>query len=300
MTLPQSILATLAYHDIFDYPLILKEIHKYLVNIEASPFSVRAGLNRLFLSGKIFSKSGYIFLESRSKIVEKRIQRKRISSRKFQRAVFFSNILKANPFIKTVGVTGALAMDNSDQKDDIDLFLITTKDFIWTARFFSNLFMVPFKRSPVSKITKNKACLNIFIDESHLKIEPPNIYLAHEICQMKPLWDRDGTYRRFISANKWIKNFLPNWKPETVVNGQWKMVNSRSKKSIYSLFTIYYSPIENFLRSFQLWYMRPKITTEKIGDTQLFFHPADTQEWVMEKYKRRLRKLRIAASCQSQ
>ena len=296
MTLSQSILATLAYHDIFDYPLILKEIHKYLVNIEASPFSVRAGLNRLFLSGKIFSKSGYIFLESRSKIVEKRIQRKRISSRKFQRAVFFSNILKANPFIKTVGVTGALAMDNSDQKDDIDLFLITTKDFIWTARFFSNLFMIPFKRSPVSKITKNKACLNIFIDESHLKIEPPNIYLAHEICQMKPLWDRDGTYRRFISANKWIKNFLPNWKPETVVNGQWKMVNSRSKKSIYSLFTIYYSPIENFLRSFQLWYMRPKITTEKIGDTQLFFHPADTQEWVMEKYKRRLRKLRIASS----
>ena len=296
MTLSQSILATLAYHDIFDYPLILKEIHKYLVNIEASPFSVRAGLNRLFLSGKIFSKSGYIFLESRSKIVEKRIQRKRISSRKFQRAVFFSNILKANPFIKTVGVTGALAMDNSDQKDDIDLFLITTKDFIWTARFFSNLFMVPFKRSPVSKITKNKACLNIFIDESHLKIEPPNIYLAHEICQMKPLWDRDGTYRRFISANKWIKNFLPNWKPETVVNGQWKMVNSRSKKSIYSLFTIYYSPIENFLRSFQLWYMRPKITTEKIGDTQLFFHPADTQEWVMEKYKGRLRKLRIASS----
>jgi len=296
MTLSQSILATLAYHDIFDYPLILKEIHKYLVNIEASPFSVRAGLNRLFLSGKIFSKSGYIFLESRSKIVEKRIQRKRISSRKFQRAVFFSNILKANPFIKTVGVTGALAMDNSDQKDDIDLFLITTKDFIWTARFFSNLFMIPFKRSPVSKITKNKACLNIFIDESHLKIEPPNIYLAHEICQMKPLWDRDGTYRRFISANKWIKNFLPNWKPETVVNGQWKMVNSRSKKSIYSLFTIYYSPIENFLRSFQLWYMRPKITTEKIGDTQLFFHPADTQEWVMEKYKGRLRKLRIASS----
>ena len=295
MTLSHSILATLAYHDIFDYPLTFQELHNFLVNLGVNAFTLRSGLNRLFLSGRIFSKNGYIFLKGRSKIADTRIRRKRVSLPKFQRAIFYGNILRANPYIKMVGVTGALAMGNSDQKDDIDLFLITTKNRLWTARFISNLLMIPFKRSPASKITKNKACLNVFIDGLDLKIKSEDLYLAHEICQMKPLWDRGGSYQKFLNANKWVRKFLPNWNPKKV-NGQWKMVNSRSKKSIHLLSTIHYPQIENFLRNFQLWYMHSKITSEEIGEHQLFFHPSGTQNWVAAEYRKRLKELKIASA----
>ena len=61
-------------------------------------------------------------------------------------------------------------------------------------------------------------------------------------------------------------------------------------------FTIHHSlvePLEALAKWGQLWYMRPKITTEKIGEHQLFFHPQNTQELVLAEYQKRLRKLKI-------
>ena len=293
MTLSQSILATLTYHDIFDYPLTQQEIHNYLINLEVRAFTVKRELNKLFLTRKLVSKNGYIFLRGRSKIVKLRKLREKYSLLKIKRAQFFARILKVVPSLKLVAISGALAMENSHKNDDIDLVLITSKNTLWTTRFLANILLLPYKRSPSGRQISDRACLNVFIDESQLKIGPPNLYLAHEICQMKPLWDRDGTYRRFLSANKWIKKYLPNWRPEEVQSQSRK---SKSKSNFFPLSTFHFPLAENFLKSFQLLYMRPKITTEQIGDHQLFFHPADTQKWVIAKYKRRLRKLRITSS----
>ena len=192
-----------------------------------------------------------------------------------------------------MAISGALAMQNSHNNDDIDLVLVTSRGTLWTTRFFASILLMPYKRDPQGAKVSNRACLNVFLDESDLKISPQNLYLAHEIYQMKPIWDRDGTYQRFINANKWVKKYLPNWQLEEIVNGKWKMVNGKSKKSVHSLFTINYLPIENLLRDFQLWYMRSKITTERITEHQLFFHPQNTGEWVMREYQKRLRKLKI-------
>ena len=49
---------------------------------------------------------------------------------------------------------------------------------------------------------------------------------------------------------------------------------------------------ESFLKKFQLWYMRSKITTEKIGEHQLFFHPQNTQDRALGEYQKRLQKLK--------
>ena len=293
MTIVQSILATLSYHDIFDYPLTREESHQYLINNQTSQSRVESELLHLHRSSKIGQKDQYYFLKGRSKIVKLRRQRERYSKTKFKRAYFFASLLKIIPTLKFVAISGALAMQNSHKNDDIDLVLITFKNALWTTRFLANILLLPFKRNPKGEKVSDRACLNVFLDESNLKVTPASLYLAHEICQMKPLWDRDNTYQKFINANKWVKKFLPNWQPEGMENGKWKMVNGKSKKSIHSLFTINYSLIENFLKSFQLWYMRSKITTERIGKHQLFFHPQNTGEWVMGAYQKRLKKLKI-------
>lgn len=304
MTLSQSILATLAYHDIFDYPLTQEEIHKYLMGKKASLKSIKKEIINFLPSHpsvisslrEIISPNALYALGGRQNIFTTRWARGRHSKAKLKKALFYSKILKTIPTIKLVAISGALAMNNSQKGDDIDLVIITAKNTLFTTRFLANVILLPFKRQPSQKgpsKVNNKACLNLFLDESNLKIKTQNLYIAHEICQMKPLWDRDKTYSRFIKANKWVKKFLPNWKPDIYAQG--RTSNAKRKNQILNALVVKHLSlsIENFLKSFQLCYMRSKITTEKIGDTQLFFHPSDTQEWVLKEYLKRLKRLRI-------
>ena len=290
MNLRQAILATLAYHDIFDYPMTKEETCRYLIEERANLKSIRDGLNYLVASKKIGAKEGYYFLKNRTNLVSLRIQRGKYSKSKFTKAHFFANILKIIPTAKLVAVSGALAMQNSQKDDDIDLVIVTAKDYLWTTRFLANIVLLPFKRNPSGVKISDRACLNVFIDESDLKIKPANFYQAHEICQMKVLWDRESTYQKFLKANSWIKKYLPNWQPSS----QFTVHSSRKLKP--STVNRQPSTVENFLKNFQRWYMRSKITNEKIGEHQLFFHPKDTQELVLREYAKRLKLLKLPSA----
>ena len=288
MTLVEAVLATLAYHDIFDYPLTARETHRYLVERRATQSQVDKILIQLRKEKKVAVNNGYFYLKGRSKIVALRKQRNRLSQTKLKRASFFTQILKIVPTLKLVAISGALAMENSHKDDDIDLAQVTSAGSLWTTRFLANMLLMPFKRDPQGKKIADRACLNIFIEESDLKIRPENLYLAHEITQMKPLWDREGTYARFIKANSWIKKYMPNWQADATR----PTANDKSQKKPKALvFSQLALVVESLLKNFQLAYMRSKTTTEKIGKTQLFFHPVDTQKWVIGEYQKRLMRL---------
>ena len=46
--------------------------------------------------------------------------------------------------------------------------------------------------------------------------------------------------------------------------------------------------LENLTFKFQYWYMKPKLTRERVGRHFAFFHPRPTGEIVLEEYKKRL------------
>lgn len=285
MNLSQSILATLAYHDIFNYPLKEEEILNLLIKKKSDSKKISSEIKKLISQQKIGECRGYFFLRGKKSIVKLREKRLVYSKAKLKRAKKYATLLKTIPTIKLVAISGALSMENSTEKDDIDFVIITSKKTLWTTRFLSNLVLAPFKRSPNSKKTRNKACLNIFIEESDLTIKPQNIYTAHEICQLKPIWSKGKTYSKLIDSNSWVFKHLPNWHKE-------KIKESRGEpKSLFAPKFIF--PIENFLKRSQLKYMGKKLTTEKIGDKQLFFHPKDTQNFVVNAYLKRIKALRI-------
>ncbi len=293
MNLSDSILATLAYHDIFDYPLTAEEVQRYLIDKKASLKSISSSLVILERSDRILNKDNLYTLKKRNNLFTLRKQRVKYSQSKLKRAQLFSYPLSLIPTIKLVAISGALAMQNSCKNDDIDLFLITAKNTLWTTRLFTNLLLLPFKRHPKSVKTTDRACLNTFLDESNLKISPSNLYLAHEICQMKPIWDRGNTYHQFLKANRWVTKFLPNWTP----NDERQTTNDKRQKESNALvlkrLALVARPLEVLAKWGQLWYMHSKITSEKIGEHQLFFHPQDTQTWVLKEYQKRLKRLRI-------
>lgn len=285
MTTEQAVLATLAYHKIFRYPLKIDELHSLLMYKKNTKFQLNKAVNNLIKMKKIIAKEGFIELKHGTSNVKLRKERERYSKYKKIKAAHYSKILSHIQTVEFVAVTGALAMNNSTKNDDIDLLVITSRNRLFTTRFFANLFLLPFKRSPNSKKQKDRACLNIFIDEIDLSIKDKNLYTAHEIAQMQPIYSKHGTYTKFIKANTWIYKYLPNWTMYPV-----KEAHNTVNISNYLLFEI-----SNFLESkfkfLQLSYMRSKQTTELITNTQLFFHPNKTKFKVIEAYKKALQQL---------
>ncbi len=278
MNISDSIIAVLAYHGIFSYPLKADEIHKYQTK-KATFLQTEKTIKNLLEKKTISKKDEFYFLGKNQKLVTLRKSRQRISEKKFKRANFYANILRSIPTIKLVAISGALAMQNSSASDDIDFFIICQKNCLWTTRFMANLALLPFKREPKSRTQKDKACLNLFLDEQALTVKEQNLYTAHEICQLNVLWDRNNTYQKFLKANSWTKKYLPNW----VSKIKTKRSKSRGSTSGYLLPGLW-PLVESFLKFIQLNYMKSKITSEKIGDHQLFFHPEDTQKQILKKY----------------
>lgn len=290
MNTPNSILATLAYHDIFNYPLTEEEIHKYLVENKAKEKTVELHLKKLLDLKMISLSKGYFCLKGREVIIPIRLKRKKASRAKYKKAKTYAQILKAIPQIKLVALTGALSMENSTAKDDIDYAIITQKGQLWTARLGANLLLAPFKRWPGSKTQKDRVCLNLFLSENSLKIRTQNLYIAHEIAQLKPIWQRGNTYSSYVKANSWVKNYLPNWKADFTGSNS-KKVGKLEKQS--KIISHVLTQLEYFSKKFQLSYMQSKITTEQIGEGQLFFHPSQTQNWVLGQYQKKLKQLHI-------
>jgi len=214
----KAILRTLAYADVFSYPLTKEEIRKWLISEDRRQESRKKFAHSLKLaldSCQIRVTDGFYYLHNRKEIVKLREQREVWSQSKFKIARRVAPWLRFIPWVKMVGVTGALAMANSDQKDDIDLLIITSRDRLWLSRGLIVCFLrlTRLYRRP-GKI-KNKICPNMLLDEKHLAMpkKERDLFSAHEVLQMKPLWERGRTHQRFLRANQWSQKFLPNWKP---------------------------------------------------------------------------------------
>ncbi len=289
--LDRAILETLIYSDIFDYPLRLGEIGKWLIKCKVQSAKCKAAVENLKL---IKEKNGFCFLKGKDKIVDLREEREKFSREKLKISQKIARFLKFIPSVKLVGITGALAMGNGKKDDDIDIFIITSSGLLWTTRFLTTL-LVEFtgqRRHPQDENVNNKVCLNMFVDAKHMEIpkKERDLFSAHEVLQMKPLFDRNSSYQKFLTANQWVKKYLPNAYKEITLARSDKDTSDMAKQRLrllgwwrkqINIFRLF----ESFLKKFQLWYMRKHRTSEVIKDGIIRFHPHDAREWVMKKYK---------------
>ena len=288
--LNNSVLKTLIYADIFGYPLKSNEVHRYLIKKKATLAAVAKSLTELTKEKIIVKSRDYYCLKGREKSVYFREKRKYCSGIKILKALKFCRLLFMLPFVKLIGITGTLSMENADDGDDIDVFIITSKNFIWTTRFFSVIFLKLFGlyRNPGTSDIRNKFCLNMFIDEGNLELinGEKDLFSAHEIAQMKPLFQRNNIYREFISINSWIKSFLPNFSP------LYQFMDNNHKKLKGGVSDVNF--LEVFFKTIQLTYMKRKITKEVIKDGYLRFHPLDLRPKILDEYYKKIKMLNIA------
>lgn len=197
-----AILETLAYSDIFEHPLTIDELHRFLT-ISAAKEDVCECVRKM---DGVVSNHEYYFLADRADIVDMvdiRNQRRANSRKAYHRALFYGRILGRMPFIRMAALTGSLAMLNLSKNMDMDYMLVAQPGRVWTARAFALLF------GRLARLFGDVICPNVIISENALEWNARNIYAAREFAQMIPISGAD-VFLRLRSANVWVKDILPN------------------------------------------------------------------------------------------
>ncbi len=269
------------YHNLFDFPLKEEEILRWQPGSKA--------LEQVKNLPSFDYRDGFYFLKGRDDLIKKRLSRKRNSVGKLFLARKSALALASVPGVKMVALTGSLAMNNAKSEADIDLLIITAGGRLWLTRLSVYCFLVltglPVRRSG-KKASKDRLCLNIWLDEKNLAWprEDRNIYTAHEIAQIVPLMDKNDFYWRFMNENRWILDYWPyalkidNQKP---MREEWEKTE-RHNSFLVGIWSVIGWFLEPLAYGFQAWYMKRKISREKISSGRAVFHPVDLSQKVLE------------------
>lgn len=284
---PHNIFAAVAYGDVFDYPLTQEELIRWSI-----------GRTRCYTTfDGVVKKGVYFFLAGRDRIISLRKKKELIAQKKWKRVAAVASIFQSIPTVMLVGVTGGLAMNNVKISDDIDIFFITRSGTLWASRMMVTLLaeILHLRRKPSDHKVQDKMCLNMFMSEDSLSLphQERDLFLAHEVLQMVPLWDKGGVYRKFLKANSWVQHYLPYaWREK---NRHWsKRINhSENERYVSNVCILGCRLVEPIVKYLQLWYMKKRRTNEVIRHGMIRFHPRDARRWVREKLAMRLKRKNI-------
>jgi len=251
--LQKSILNTIAYFHLFDFPLTGFEVYKYLwrASRKYGAREVDEALEELCQNKILGFNEGFHFLKGKINLVEKRKERYLLAQEKMKSARPFLKILAALPFVKAIFICNDVAYQNAPEASDIDIAIICSKNKIWTARFFSTLAMKLFRKRPTPETHENKICLSFYLTENNLNLEkiayPNDIHFIYWLYQFLPVYGEQTLINDFFIANEWTKKYLPNM-IQNKSNARWTINRRESLKKFFEF--ILSGPIVNFLEKF--------------------------------------------------
>jgi hypothetical protein len=200
----KDILATLAYFNMFDYPLKKNEIFLFLGHCNDYREFEQA-LSNLLKDSAVYKMADFYSLQNDFKLAIRRFRGNEKAIFMLKKAEKAATIISAFPFVRGVAVSGSLSKYFADEQSDIDFFIITQANRVWIARTLLHIF----KKLTFIVRKQGYFCMNYFIDEKDPAIMEKNIYTAMEVATVLPLRD-NGTFDQFFKANSWASVFFPN------------------------------------------------------------------------------------------
>jgi len=214
-------------------------------------------------------------------------------------------ILRHIPWILFIGVGNSLSMNACHKDSDIDLFIITRKNRIWTTRVLVTLFFSILWLRKTSKHHAGRFCLSFFVTEDALDFKDiaieNDIYLYFWILYMKPVIDKSDTYNRFLQDQSWCdmgeyRSMLEENKKH-ILRHSCEGRNQSDSKSTLSFLSIPafagMTAIWNIIEKILKFLLLPKTKKsfqklEKpfwvmISDTMLKFHDRDKRKQIRER-----------------
>jgi predicted nucleotidyltransferase len=200
----ENILATLAYFDMFSYPLTKAEVYLFLKNKYNYEFFEDA-LKCLLNDGIIHQFDSFYTLKNDQYLIVRRNEGNKKAAELIKIAGKVGNFLIRFPYVRGIAISGSLSKNFADENSDIDLFIITEKNRLWVARTIMHCF----KKLTFLINKEHLFCMNYYIDMQQLEIVEKNAYTAIEVGTLIPL-QGDVVFEKFYAANAWIRDYIPN------------------------------------------------------------------------------------------
>lgn len=213
-----SILKTLAYFDIFNYPLTQREIILFMDAVYHRD-EIEENIQYLVEEKMIFPLGEYYSLNNDVSLAQRRKAGNKKAIKQIRIAKRLAGFLSRFPYVRAVAVSGSLSKNFADEHSDIDFFILTKANRLWIARTIMHLF----KKLTYLAGKQHWFCMNYYLDETALEIPEKNIYTATEVITALQLYG-EATFKNFIQTNHWAFDFYPAYssdydKPQKIRKG---------------------------------------------------------------------------------
>lgn len=200
--LREAILKTIAFFDLFEYPLTSYEIWNNLN--KKVKLSEIEGI--LIQEKAISQKNGFYFLLGREEIIITRQKRHNYSVRKMKIAQHFTYLFSFCPFVKVVALANSIGQFNLRDGSDIDFFIITKARRIWLSRLYCAGLAKILNSRPTANNKKDKICLSFFISEEHsnlddLRLKGFDPYFDYWRPNLVLLYNKGRAYQQFLFSS---------------------------------------------------------------------------------------------------
>jgi len=291
-----SFIKTMCFFDIFDFSLTKEELHEYMLDRKWSQEEISDFVNH---EKFVIENKNYLFLEGRAITSIVRKDKERRAIKLIQKAQKFIKYMQFLPFIRMVGICNGLAFYDAEKGSDIDVFIITEKKRLFTARLFAYLYTQLLRIRRHGKKVKGRFCLSFIISNEamnleNLKLNEDDIYFFYWIRLLQPVIGK-VTYNSFIKENNWIhKYFDYDFIQDKLIIPESKFQQSLQKIFEFPLKGAFGSWIESILR--KSMQKRANRKAQKladrsgiiISDTILKFHDQDMREKLSVLWKKRI------------
>lgn len=205
LELRSDILKTIAYFDLFRYPLSAEQIYAFLPRNSVTADRVAGAARSLVTEQKLSHHDGLYHLPSEhSLLVRERRHGERRAVRMLIAARFVARFIKLFPYVRGIFLTGSLSKNVAESTGDIDFMIVTEPGRLWICRTLLTLF-----RKIVLFGNSKFFCTNYYVTQNGMTVGSRNLYAAVEVVTTKALWNADA-FRDYQNKNSWTKQFLPN------------------------------------------------------------------------------------------
>lgn len=257
-----AIARSVIYAGLFDYPLTLEQLHHTLIEsdqTQAEILAVYDGSARL--QTIVHQRDGFFFPAGRADLIAERRRREARSRRFLQHHETLLRLLCAIPFTRLVALSGSVAHLNLEPDGDLDLFIVTRGRRVWMVMVAVLLLTRLLRRRRI-------ICANFVIADSHLVLEPQDLFTANQLLHLKPLIGAD-VLDAFLAANPFVTRFYPNaaaYRPSPSVLKGWTR-GFFGLKSLLELMLRAPSPIiEAGCRRLYAWHLRRRASSWRSPD----------------------------------
>lgn len=199
----EAVYATVGYADVFDMPIELTHLHRYLISKDASLTETSMAVDELVTTGHLGRRGDVIYLAGRSEVLDIYDERIVRAASMWSEAEVWGHRIGRVPFVRMVAVTGGLAVDSVADHDDIDFFIVTKPGRLWLTR----LMIIALGR--IADRDDIDLCPNFIVSDTAIEMSVRSVYVARELAQMVVIVG-DDECQAVRQVNDWLFDFLPN------------------------------------------------------------------------------------------